>query len=139
MLLVEIAQYLHNRGLVNFDETGVSGDCFISVLPSSPDEVVALYPSGGIEADGKLGYDSPGVQILIRGSQNPISALSRAQSIYDALHGFGSGTFVPGGTWIVSCFCAQSGPVYLDRDQNERPEYILNFDLEIRNQNEYRE
>lgn len=139
MLLVEIAKFLHSRGLVTFDETGISGDCFISVLPSAPDEVVALYPTGGIEGDAKLGYDSPGVQIIVRGSKNPIPALSRAQAIYNALHGFGSGMFVPGGTWIVSCFGTQSGPIYLDRDQNERHEYALNFDIEIRNKNEHRE
>lgn len=139
MLLTEIAQYLHNQGIVMFDETGVSGDCFISVLPSSPDSVVAIFPSGGDGSDVKLGYDSPTVQVIVRGTQDPRPTLSRAQDIYNALHGFHSDSFIVNGLYVVSCQGIQSGPTHIGRDENGRHENSLNFELEIRNQSTHRE
>lgn len=139
MILDEIAQYLHYQGIVTFDPDGVTGDCFISTLPSSPDECVAVYPSGGSQADGKLGYDTPSVQLIVRGTMDPRPALNRAQQIYDTLHGFSHGTFLQNGIWVLNCVGTQSGPAHIGRDQNGRNEYSLNFDLEIRNQSGNRE
>lgn len=139
MLLSEIAQFLHNQGIVTYDPEGVEGDFFISALPSSPDECVTIYPSGGSQADGKLGYDMPSVQLIVRGTMDPRPALNRAKRIYDALHGYSHAPFVSDGIWVLNCVGTQSGPVHIGRDQNGRNEYSLNFDLEIRNQSGNRE
>lgn len=138
MLLDEIAQYLHAAGIVTYDPTGINGDCFISVLPSSPDNCVAIYPTGGYQADNKLGYDFPTVQIIVRGTQDPRPAYTRAQNIYDKMQNF-YGQFVDGGTPILRCYGIQSGPIHLGADAKGRHEYSLNFELEVRNKTEHRE
>lgn len=137
MLVVEIAKYLDQLDLVTFDESGVSGDCFIAGMPPQPTDAVALYPTGGPGSDSKLGYDEPTFQVRVRGRQHPVPAFDRAQAIYDALHGL-TNAELPGGTWLVSLLGIQSDPVYIGRDDNNRPEYTLNFRAEIRNVSTHR-
>lgn len=131
MLAVAVARYLDQLGLVRFDETGVAGDCFIAVLPASPDRVVALFPAGGAAPDPALGYDTAALQIVVRGTQDPRTASERAEAIYGALHGLRS-TALPGGVWVVLCRAMQSGPVWVERDANGRHVMSLNFELEVR-------
>ena len=138
MLAAAIARYLAAQGLVTFDESGLSGDTFIAVMPSAPDSCVAIFPTGGFGADGKLGYDSPTIQIRVRGTQDPRPAYQRAEAIYGALHGLHDVT-LPGGPYVVGCWGIQSGPVHMGRDQNGRHEYSLNFRLEIRAVTAHRE
>ncbi len=133
MLSTEIAQYLAAQGEGTFDETGVTGDIFICTLPSTPDQCIAIYPQGGPPADGKLGYDSPGCQIVVRSTTDPRPGLERAMRIYNLLHGFHHGRFIAGGTWVVSCLGVQSGPVPIGQDGNNRHEFSLNFNLEVEN------
>ncbi len=137
ILVVEVVRYLHKLELVKFDEYGITGDCFVSRLPLKPDECVGIFPSGGYQADGKLPLDYPTFQIIVRGTQDPRTALIRAQNIYDALHGY-AGFFVgelqdEDGTRIVNCRGIQSGPVYIGQDENNRHRYSLNFELIIEN------
>lgn len=135
----EIAEYLDAKGLVNFDPEGITGDTFIDLMPDSPDEAVAILTGAARGGDVKYGYDQPGVQIIVRGGRDPRPVKQKAQDIYDELNGFTNGTFINGGTWVVSCYAAQSGPVRLGLDENNRFEYSLNFDLEIRNSTKFRE
>ena len=137
MLAVELAKYLDALGLVKYDEAGSTGDVYIGQLPSVPDNLVAIYPTGGPGSDQKLGYDSPSVQVIVR-NVNIVSADSKAREIYDALHGISS-ISLPDGTWTVSCHGIQSGPVYIGQDKNDRHEFSLNFMLEVRNKNANRE
>lgn len=132
MILHEMAQYLHNQSILDYDTTGITGHTFISVLPSSPDIAVALYARGGSPSDSKLGYQAPSIQIIVRGGQDPREGYLLADSIYHEVHGFRNNSFIPGGRWIVSCLGAQSGPIHLGRDTNGRHEYSLNFNLDIK-------
>lgn len=138
MLAGEVARYLAGRGLVSFDETAADGDCFIGVLPSAPDEVVALIPTGGLAADVKLGYDTPTLQVLVRGTSDPRPAANRAQAIYSALHGL-HGVSLPGGTYVVGCWGIQSAPTHIGRDENGRHELSLNVRLEVRSRTVHRD
>lgn len=132
MLLAEICQYLDSKSIIQFDETGMTGDCFMMALPSSPSEAVAVYSNGGFQSDSKLGFRDPTVQFLIRGGLDPRPAYNRSLQIYKALHGFHSDTFVQGGFFIVSCFGVQSGPIHIGVDENGLHKYSLNFDLTIK-------
>lgn len=131
MIAVGIARYLESLGLLNFDEAGVTGDTFIETMPSEPDEAVMVVAMPGPGADSKLGYDHPGVQIMVRGTQDPRESWNRARAIYDALHGLGPIT-LPDDTRLISCVCLQSGPVPIGKDSNGRFEHTLNFDTEVR-------
>lgn len=132
MILEDIAWLLHDKGLGTFDPMGVSGNIFICTMPPDPDEIIALYPRGGPRSDVKLGYDTHRIQIMVRGTVDPRTGLTRAQNIFDALHGIGR-TTLRSGTLLLDCLGVQSGPVVLGPDTNGRYEYSLNFDFEIRN------
>jgi hypothetical protein len=142
VLEAEIAQYLENQTIGNYDETGVSSEpwsIFIASLPSSPDECIAMYPKPGSDSDPKLGYDNVGLQFIIRGTKDPRPALQKGRDIYNALQGFHMKSFISGGAFVLHCIGVQSGPYHIGRDDNSRHEYTLNFDLEIRNKSQYRE
>ena len=132
MLVSEMAEYLQSKNLGIFDEVGNTGDIFIYTMPSSPDNIIALYSRGGTQADSKLGYDPLSVQIMVRGVY-AIPTHDRAQNIYNTLQGFHNNTFINNGTWIVSCIADQSGPNFISKDENKRFEFSLNFTVEIKN------
>ena len=78
-LIQEMAQYLDNQGIGTFDEATTNGDIYIMTIPSSPDDVICLYARGGGIADGKLGYDLPSIQILVRGVNVHVNCLRRSR------------------------------------------------------------
>lgn len=133
MLIAEIAQYLNAQGIGVFESGGLGGDIFIESCPSSPDNVIYITGTGGPQGDGKFPVDRPTLQIIVRGGVNPIAAQSRAQSIYNILHGFHHARFCDDGYWIVGCWGIQSSPTHIGVDDLGRHEYSLNFQLEIEN------
>ena len=134
----EIAEYLDSQGLLTYDPNGVTGDTFIDLMPSKPDNAIAVLTGVPRPGSVKHGYDQPAVQIIVRGKRDPRIAKQRTQDIYDELQGFSSGVFVTGVIWVVSCMAAQSGPIRLGVDDNNRHEFSLNFDLEVKNDTKYR-
>ena len=134
-LTVQLAHYLHDQAVGTFDETGVTGDIFVECLPETPDQAIAVYATGGPGGDGKLPYDNPTIQVIVRGNQDPRAPGALAQTIYDLLHGFRNSTFMTSGAWIVGCRGIQSAPVHIGRDENGRHEYSLNFQLITLNAN----
>lgn len=127
----QIAEYLDTQGLGTFDDTGITGDIFISSLPTTPDSCIAIYARGGLAGDDKLEYDMPTIQIIVRGTQNPLAADTLSESIYEALHGFHHDRFTAGGYYIVNCVGVQSAPIHIGVDDNRRHEFSLNFQLDI--------
>ena len=138
-IITEVMQYLANKGIVSYSETGGANNVFMGRLPAEPSSAIAINPSGGYGASIKHDYDSPTLQILVRGTVDPRVGYNKALQIYDALHGFGGGSFVEGGYWIVKCEGIQSEPVYLGQDENGRHMYTLNFALEIKRPSTHRE
>ncbi|SET94702.1 hypothetical protein SAMN05421676_11210 [Salinibacillus kushneri] len=129
MLETEIAVYLDNLGILTFDETGLSGNTFINTIPSQTDEVIGIYLKGGSEPDIWNDYRSPGMQFIVRGTEDPRWANQKSEEIYETLNGLSSiqlGVF-----YLVSCFGEQSSAVHIGQDSNGRHEYSINFQLEI--------
>ncbi len=131
MLAVEVGKYLHQEGIVTFNESGIGGNCFIAYYPSTPDVVVGIYPTGGREADFSLGYDYPTIQIIVRGTSHPVVGFDLANSIFEKLQGLHHRELIPGGQWVVGCYCIQSGPIHIGRDSNNRHEYSMNFQFDV--------
>lgn len=138
MIAIQVAKYLQGQGLVTYDEDSPDGDCYIATVPSRPDAVVVLTPYPGAEASVKHGYDTPHVQVRVRGGEDPKPPHDRALAIYDVLHGLGPFEF-DDGTQLISCIGIQSAPAYIGRDENGRHEYTQNFRLEIRAHTAHRE
>lgn len=124
-----VLQYLDDAGLIDYDPDGITGDAFSDVMPPEPDGAVALTPYGGSEPDSKLPYDVPNLQVRARAAADPRVARERAWAIYNALNGLAR-TTLPDGTWLVLCTANQT-PQTLGQDTLGRPEYVVNFALEL--------
>jgi hypothetical protein len=131
MLTAEFAEYLDLEGVGTYDATGATGDIFVETLPESPDECIALYTRSGPASSGPSQMDIRGLQVLVRGTQDPRGAGERAQSIYDLLHNLHASTV--GNTYVYNCLGTQGGPVHIGRDANGRHEYSINFEIAIQN------
>lgn len=124
-------------GLKYADVVGTGVNVFVGFLPPSPNRVVAVLPSGGLEADSKLPYDSPTIQIIVRGDASPAWALDTWQAVYSYMQGLGS-VELPDGIWLVSAIAIQSGPIHIGKDDNGRYQYGMNFYCEHKNPTERR-
>lgn len=138
MLIRGIALYLDQKGAGKLDETGNTGNIFLFHFPASPDQVISLFPLAGLPSSGTLGYDSPGFQVRIRGTNDPRTAYTKAEQIYALLHGLHE-TTLPDGTWLLKCLSKSSSPIPLGTDSNGRFEFVLSFDTEILNSTVNRE
>lgn len=134
MLSAEIARYLEAMEIGSFLESLPGGTIYLNNLPSTPDDALCIRETGGFAGNLKHGYDDPTVQITLRGVTQETVA-SRAQDVYDLLHGLRSMRLVEGGMWIVDCESIGGPPAFIRQDENRRYEYVLNFRLHIRNEN----
>jgi hypothetical protein len=105
---------------------------FVDDLPTEPDVAVGVYIQPGPEADSKLPYDSPGVQIQVRGTSDPTVGLTLWWAIYSELHALRNVT-LPDGTYLVSAIAEQSSPVRMGADGSGRQVYGMNLRTEIIN------
>ena len=121
----DLADYLQAQSL------GVVGtDIFIGYLPSSPDTLLAIYPTGGFASDGKWGYDDITVQLRSRGT-NPLNGFSVLEDAYNVLHGLHNVNI--GGTHVVNILAMQSQPTSIGEDDASRSEFTQNYRIRIRN------
>lgn len=123
------AVYLDTLGLVTFDATGNTGDTYVYAMPDTTGQAVVISTYAGAPPDVKHPYDRPGLQVRVRGTEDPRVAETRAWAIYNALHDL-YGLTLPGGTWLMRC-TAQGTPSPMGQDQNHRWEFVTNFQTEI--------
>lgn len=128
-LIDGIARHLAARGLVTYDPTGVTGDCFAEVQPAQPDSIVTLTLYGGAPIDSLLPYDTPSLQVRTRGGADPRVSRTRAQGIYEELNGLGPIT-LPDGSYLLLAVANQT-PTFMGQDDLGRTEHTTNFALEV--------
>lgn len=129
-LLDGLARHLAARSLVDYDETGVTGDCFVESLPSTPDQcvVLAVYDDGA-ESDSRIGEDEVPVQVRVRGTTDPRVSRARANTIRSEFHGLGPVTLPDGTDLRLSVARTVSG---LGVDANGRHEHVFNARMQVR-------
>lgn len=135
MMHRDLAQWLGaNITGLKYHATNPAGvNVFVDHMPSQPDRAVGVFTLPGTEADSKLPYDDPGVELLIRGEGgSPTWALDTWRAVYHKLHGLRYVT-LPGGTVLVYALVVQSSPVRLGQDENGRHQYAMNVRTEVRN------
>tara|TARA_B100000965_G_scaffold398181_1_gene415902 strand:- start:4849 stop:5265 length:417 start_codon:yes stop_codon:yes gene_type:complete len=131
MLASEVAEWIGtNVTSCSFDTTGVSGNVFISTLPSSPDTVVMVSEYGGI-VDDKNPFSDINVQTRIRGTKDPRVGYNIAKEIFDELQGLTNTTLISSGKHVVKVN-ALNTPIDIGRDDNGRHEWTVNFQIEVR-------
>lgn len=121
MLELDIATYLDEQGFGTYGEDIVVGE-----MPSSPNSCIAIYEYPGKPPSAPVDLDYPGLHIKVR---NPsyISGKTIATNIRNALHTVANQAIHEG--WYLSIFAVQSGAMYMGRDQNNRAEFVLNFQV----------
>src|SRR5690349_13147824 len=92
---------------------------------------IAFIDSGGRPGEVKVAIDYPTVQLLVRGSKAAggySEAHAKAKAAYEALIGIPT----PNGTWSELVSCTARGYInWLGRDDQDRPQFSLNFQLII--------
>ena len=105
---------------------------FIGKEPAIPDNTITIFDTYGfppqVTLDRVNNYYYPSIQIRIRNNSYKIG-LELAQDIVISLHGRAQESW--GGVLYTSIRC-MSGPALLDYDNNDRPRFIINFDLQRR-------
>lgn len=131
-LLDDVIDFLDSAGLVNDGSDGWQG--FKSYLPPSPDRVLAVFETPGLEAEGRkpgtgeTPYDSPGFQIRIRGDRFGYEAMrARLQAVFESLHEADLNGVTTGSPQWLLCRAVQSGPLPLGLDESGRPGATWNF------------
>jgi hypothetical protein len=110
---------------------GLDGTIYLNTLPAAPDACMAVARYGGPEADSKNPWDEVSIQYRVRGVSDDVTpAEDAAQAVYDRLHGLGPRELA-GGTWLELMIGRQGGPIFMDRDANERPNWSINFRCDV--------
>ncbi|MGW4138866.1 minor capsid protein [Streptomyces mirabilis] len=102
---------------------------FVEVMPPAPDAAVALWLYDGEAPDTRNAYDTPRLQVRVRGGPDPRVSRRRTWAIYSALHGL-AGVALADGTWLVLA-AARGTPAPMGPDSNGRHEHVVNFDLDV--------
>ena len=113
------------------DGIGTFGtDLFVSKQPSTPDAVVTVYDTGGFAPEGTTSDHYPTVQVLIRGDQNSYrTTYTKAENVRDSLHRLHDETW--NSTKYIAIW-AMSDIIFVGYDENERPEFSINFRMHRR-------
>lgn len=126
MLIAEqIAKYLTSQSVGTFNKTGSSGNIYVDWLPEK-DNIIAIYNREGRPNTLGLGYKNPAIQIIYRGTKNPITSMEKANQIFDTLNGF-SGILTTGGNHVVSIISSQGGAASIGKNKEGHHEYSMNF------------
>lgn len=105
---------------------------FIGQEPTIPDNCVTIFDAPGIPPqlclDRDDAYYYPSIQIRVR-NRSYLTGYELVNDIKTELHGVGHETW--NGTYYSVIKCAQE-PFLLDYDDNNRPRFVANFDLQRR-------
>lgn len=134
MIAVAVARHLAATvdGLT-MDETLGTGNVFIDWMPSTPDVAAAVMSQPGEPQLTNDPSDVAGVQVLIRAARGDVRpGHAMARTVYSELTCLDLVTLDDGGpdeVFVVGCTALQSDPAPIGQDENQRPEWSLNFRL----------
>ena len=131
-----LALHVHGLGLVRYppDAGGDPGvpPGFIVELPSTPDFAVAFQPRPGFPPDDDSGYELAEEKIIVRTPADAgyLVGHDLAKSIRDSLNGTGETTWASGTEYetpIAWCNANEDKPVWLGRDEQDRPRWSVSI------------
>ncbi len=98
----------------------------IGTMPDTPDRVIMVTDTGGIEPNPKWLLDFPTVQVMIRGNANGyLDTFREAKAVKDLILGIDSFTSADGDRWVS---LTQNGDMaFIGRDDGMRPLFTINF------------
>ena len=101
----------------------------VGTLPKSPDRVIMISDTGGLEANPKWLLDFPSVQVMVRGGVNDyLASFREIKAVKDIMLGLGS-KLINLDQWVSVTL--GSDVTHIGRDENSRPLFTVNFRLII--------
>ena len=108
-------------------------DLFIGREPATPPDCVTIFDTPGFARQSTLDgegddYEYPSIQIRVR-NKSYTDGMELIQDITTVLHGTSQETW---NTTLYSVIMCSSGPALLDWDANNRPRFVVNFNIQRR-------
>lgn len=100
---------------------------FVSILPESPDAIVAIFDYSGNDPEQNFEYWRPSVQVRVRGAREDYETPYQLAMDIRALLVASYNITVDGARYIG--IWAKGDIMSLGRDANERPELSINFSI----------
>jgi len=119
-VLREIGAYLATKSIGK-----VGTDIFLGLMPDQPDNCIALFEYAGSPPDLHWEGEYPGLQVRVRDKSYP-AGKAKIEQIVRVLHGLHE--TVLGGTRYL-LVKARGSPEVLKRDNNNRVEFFVNFEI----------
>lgn len=134
MLAYAVAKHLAaNVTALTFNPATSGGNTFVEDMPPLPDLAVMVSGQPGLPQMSRLATDLPGIQCIVRAAAfDVVNGYAVARSIYSELTCLDGITLDQSGAhevYVIGCTASQSEPASIGRDDNERPEWSLNFQL----------
>lgn len=130
-----IRYYYDDTDSMDSSSSSVVSDLYeisIGKEPATPSNVISIYETPGyppqLTFNKSEKYEYPSVQIRLR-SDFYQNGYEQALRIREILHGRAHETW--NGTYYSVIYCV-NGPLLFDYDKNQRPRFILNFNVQRR-------
>jgi len=119
-MLSDIGNYLQVQGI------GTLGtNIFLGMIPDKPDNCIALFEYAGSPPDLHWNGEYPGLQVRVR-NKSYAAARTKIGEVMAALHGLHEQT-LSGTRYLL--IRARGSPEILKRDNNNRVELFVNFEI----------
>lgn len=132
MLATDLIAYLASAGFTVYPDPN-----FIPAnLPASKYPCLFVFGTGGFAPHPYVPTERVTFQIIIKGKPyksdpyNMANAEALAKSLIRHLHR--KANFTVGSVQIFSCLASQSNPIFLGRDEEDRPIFSTNFTFYLR-------
>jgi len=119
-VLREIGAYLATKSIGT-----VGTDIFLGLMPDQPDNCIALFEYAGSPPDLHWNGEYPGLQVRVR-NKSYAAARTKIGEAMTALHGLHEHT-LSGTRYLL--IKARGSPEVLKRDNNNRVELFVNFEI----------
>lgn len=101
----------------------------IGAMPDTPNKLIGVYDTGGVDPNPKWLLDFPTLNIIVRGEINGyLDTYREAKAVKDILLGVDSQD-LNGDRWVSVLMNGDMG--FIGRDEAERPTFSMNFSLII--------
>lgn len=120
MTATDIAFYLEEQGLGD-----TKSDIFVGLMPDKPDNCIALFEYAGSPPDLHWNGEYPGLQVRVR-NKSYGAGREKIGKIMGLLHGLHESELSGTRYLLVK---ARGSPEVLKRDNNNRIEWFVNFEI----------
>ena len=119
-MLTEIGAYLQSQGIGT-----LGADLFLGLMPDQPDNCIALFEYAGSPPDLHWNGEYPGLQVRVR-NKSYAAGRAKIEEVVTELHGAHELTLNSTRYLLIK---AWGSPEVLKRDNNNRVEFFVNFQI----------